>query len=122
MAKSEEIETHCKKDENIYFSCRTGKKIISFCESKINSQSKYLEYRFGSPGKVEFIFKGSSDNKFNRAHILWSGNAANAIWFENYGFVYVVTDPMRGDVTLDVIKNKQKIGKFVCEKDYYGDF
>ena len=39
----------CLKGEEIYFSCQTGKKEISFC----GKTNKFLEYRFGKPKKLK---------------------------------------------------------------------
>ena len=46
--------TLCLKDEDNIFSCGAGKKVISVCASKdLAPDHGYLQYRFGSPKKVE---------------------------------------------------------------------
>jgi hypothetical protein len=64
----------CAPDERIIFSCPTEEsaKILSLCASKdLTSDSGYLQYRYGPPGKIEFEYpkdrKGTQE-KFQYSH------------------------------------------------------
>ena len=51
--------TLCDRNEQIVFSCAMQKsaKVLSICTSRqLNSESGYVQYRFGLPGKIELEF------------------------------------------------------------------
>jgi hypothetical protein len=122
---SAEVElSNCHKKEEIFFSCSTGKKIISFCSSPKGIHPGYLEYRFGTPEKIELRYKaaeGYIDKKFSRANILGASGASTEIWFKNNEFSYILGDPIKGNSTLEIVKQKKIIARLVCEKDFSGN-
>jgi hypothetical protein len=117
-------DTLCKKNEDVFFSCSVGKKIISICSPQKKIYPAYLNYKFGLPGKIELNVK-TSDGKvltqFYRSEILGASNAATAIWFKAKKYHYVLTNPIKGDTTLEVLENNHSIYKLVCKSDFYGD-
>src|SRR5213592_2066971 len=66
--------TLCARDERVIFSCpiRRPAKIVSLCASKdLTSETGYLQYRFGLPGKVELEFpkdRTGTQQKFQYTH------------------------------------------------------
>ncbi|MFC5474137.1 hypothetical protein [Paraherbaspirillum soli] len=124
QARAETQLSNCDKDEEIFYSCGTGKKVISFCASPKGSSSGYLEYRFGLPQKIELryiVTKQDSSKIFNRAEVLGASNASTVIWFENNGINYALNDPVKGDTVMEVIKNEKTISRLTCKKDFQGD-
>ena len=71
----------CLKTEKTLFTCETGKKVISYC----SQPNKFLEYRFGTPKRIELSYrvdaKKNSNNKIN--HVIM-GN--DMFFFENKGY------------------------------------
>jgi hypothetical protein len=54
--------SHCTAEETVYFSCSTGKKLLSYCGSgTISATSGYLQYRFGTPDKLEITVPATKD-------------------------------------------------------------
>jgi hypothetical protein len=53
-----EYATHCdSNNENVIFSCNTGKNTVSVCASRTRTPTQgYVQYRFGPPGKPSFSF------------------------------------------------------------------
>ena len=77
MADEEAISSLCSADEHQYFSCRIHKstKIVSLCGNVDLSESggsklfdeqdtAYLQYRFGSPEKIEMIYPKTQKDSF----------------------------------------------------------
>lgn len=104
----------CTAKENVFLSCPVGKKTVSFCEKK-NFHS-YLEYRFGSPQKIELAFQANSANKnrFYRAEAEFASNASTLIWFRNAKTNYVMHFPARGGPFLQIIESGKKIAEIAC--------
>ncbi|PFH08903.1 hypothetical protein BCF11_1280 [Collimonas sp. PA-H2] len=97
----------CKKNEEVYFSCATnGGKIISLCGEVFDSDkdkfgnpieldSPWLQYRFGSPGKIELSYprqKKNSLERFKAQRIRAQGGdiRLDAIVFASAGIGYSV--------------------------------
>src|ERR1044072_10023016 len=58
--------TLCEKGERVIFSCPVKRpaKIVSLCASKnLTSETGYLQYRFGLPGKIELQFSTNRTGK-----------------------------------------------------------
>jgi hypothetical protein len=97
----------CAMDERIVFSCPMEEpaKILSVCASKdLTSDSGYLQFRFGPPGKIELEYpkdrKGTQE-KFQYAHYLRSRRdpARKHIHFNIDGYEYKVFDHSYGEAT-----------------------
>lgn len=90
----------CAPDERIIFSCplATPAKIVSVCASKdLASESGYLQYRFGLPGKIELEYpkdRQGSQEKFQYSHYRRShlNTARTRIHFNIDGYDYKVFD------------------------------
>ncbi|MFM0550046.1 hypothetical protein P0D69_03600 [Paraburkholderia sediminicola] len=49
--------TLCQSHEEVYFSCRTGGKMLSICASgNISPDNGYVQYRFGRVGHIELEY------------------------------------------------------------------
>lgn len=70
-AFSSAAQTLCLKDEVDYFSCPVkGGKILSICsnlaEVDISGPDSWVQYRFGTPNKVELAFPSEKAESFSR--------------------------------------------------------
>lgn len=62
-------QTLCEPNETVAFSCvlKKPKKIVSICTSrKLSESTGYVQYRFGLPGKIEFVFPGKREGSQDR--------------------------------------------------------
>lgn len=117
--------TNCAADEEIVFSCAAGKKTISLCASPGQARHSYVEYRFSArDGATPFSYradKTSGSRMFNRATVIGASSASTVIWFENAGYVYEISDPVKGSRTVSVYKGGKQIGLHSCTGNYSGD-
>jgi len=95
--------SHCSPSERIIYSCqiKDSAKVVSLCASKqLNSQSGYLQYRFGRPGRVELEFpkeRQNSQEQFRYAHYFRFQVDRTELSFKNNGFEYVLYDYHDGE-------------------------
>jgi hypothetical protein len=50
--------SHCTPDEEILFTCRVDRKLLSFCAPKTSDDRRpaWIQYRFGRIGAMELVF------------------------------------------------------------------
>ena len=95
--------TLCEKGERVIFSCpvRRPAKIVSLCASKnLTSETGYLQYRFGLPGKIELEFpkeRTGTQQKFQYTHYFRAQFDLTEISFTNDGYQYEITDDYNGE-------------------------
>ena len=93
--------TLCNKNENIFFSCKTGKKIISICTSNpIGSTSGYLQYRFGTNNKIQLQHPSSKLHPHNFFTLYSSSFSRGYITHLNFSigkYSYAVYDTLTGN-------------------------
>ncbi|MFT0694729.1 hypothetical protein ACDX34_11450 [Acinetobacter bereziniae] len=105
----------CLKDEEIYFSCQTGKKEISFC----GKTNKFLEYRFGKPKKIEMSYRvDNSKNRNNKINQVVIGN--DIFFFNKRNYYYSLSIPIKGYPALQIKKNQKLIS--VLESNSMGSW
>lgn len=112
-------KTHCRSDELIFFSCSVRSKLISLCASPSTESLQYLEYRYGKPGRVEFIYRGTSKDvprRFSRADINGATNSGTSVWFQNKGTDYVINDPAKGNPSLGVFTKGKRVSTLTCRR------
>ena len=95
----------CKKNENIYFSCTTRSgKIISLCGDAFGQDefgrptemdNPWLQYRFGSPAKIELSYPPQKRNSLKNFHsdkirAMRGEIRLDAVFFASAGFAYSV--------------------------------
>jgi hypothetical protein len=85
----------CLADEAKIFSCAAGKKIISVCSSKdLAADRGYLQYRFGSSGKVELTIPADRSvlprNSALSGTLVFSGGGGDYLRFQAGEYQYVV--------------------------------
>lgn len=84
---------------------------------------EYIEYRFGTPKRVELHYKGTSKDiprKFFRAEIDGANNSGTAVWFSNKGTYYVFSAPVRGGPFLDVVIRGKRVSRVACVGKWAG--
>jgi hypothetical protein len=110
--------TNCTTNEQIVFSCTAGKKIISVCSAPKGSANNYLEYRYSSSNKSKLTYRAdqaSTPRQFNRATLTGASSSSTVLWFENQGYLYAVSDPVKGTPSLIVQKAKKEISSTECK-------
>lgn len=106
---------HCTAGEKPVFSCQIkGKtKVVSICASEdVGSDSGYIQYRFGVPGKIEMAFpanKASSARAFTMATHTRPGASYSSMSFKNKGVKYVVYDEYNSDSGQDEFASGVKV-------------
>jgi len=122
-----ETPTHCNKNEEIYFNCQVEKtnKIASVCGSRSDDERKtlnYVQYRFGSINKIEFVFPKSTSrkdqtNKFYATSGITADHSLsrsemsfrNGLW--NYRLAYFEEEPDSNNPTQESIIQVWKTGE-----------
>ena len=100
----------CLKTEKTLFTCETGKKVISYC----GQPNKFLEYRFGTPKRIELSYRvDANKNSNNKINHLLMGN--DMYFFKNKGHFYTLSIPMQGLPNLQVKKNQQRVSTLECK-------
>lgn len=88
--------TLCGLNETVAFSCilKKPKKIVSICaSSKLSESTGYVQYRFGLPGKVEFVFpvkREGSQNRFVYSRYTRPMVSRVSLSFKNNGYDYEI--------------------------------
>jgi hypothetical protein len=115
--------THCTPNEQVIFSCPTGKqKIVSVCASQdLSSNSGYLEYRFGKPGALEIVLPAGGKDPTDAAEAgtfsSMNGSAASFIRFKKGDYAYVTYSAEVSDgVAADGTRNWMSQEGVVVEK------
>jgi hypothetical protein len=129
--------TLCAKDERVIFACRLKRpaKILSICASKnLTSETGYLQYRFGLPGKIELEFPKSrtgTQEKFDYMHYFRAQFDLTEINFTVEGVNYSVFDDYNGEekpaISLEGVSiNQPGTGKeevrFICRTKSKTDY
>jgi hypothetical protein len=95
--------TLCAKGERVIFSCPVKRpaKIVSLCASKdLTSETGYVQYRFGLPGKIELEYpkdRTGTQAKFQYTHYFRAQVDLTEISFSNNGYEYQITDDYNGE-------------------------
>ena len=95
--------TLCEKGERVIFSCPVKRpaKIVSLCASKdLTSETGYLQYRFGLPGKIELEFpkdRTGTQQKFQYTHYFRAQVDLTETSFASNGYEYQITDDYNGE-------------------------
>ena len=103
QGKNLQVNTLCAKDERVIFACvlKQPAKIVSVCASKnVTSETGYLQYRFGLPGKVELEFpkdRTGTQQKFEYNHYFRARVDLTEINFSVDGVSYSVFDDYQGE-------------------------
>ncbi len=97
-------ENHCAPDEQTIFSCaiRGSSKVLSVCASRrLTKEEGYVQYRFGTPGKIEFEYPASregSQSRFTYSHYFRARVDRTEVGFKNGKYEYSVFSDYEGDI------------------------
>ena len=109
--------THCKENEDVVFSCDTGKKVVSVCSSK-NQSNNYIQYRFGKLDNPEALIPKNPTEFYNSVsafHLNVGGTAeAKGLEFTNGDYLYGINSINN---YFYVRKNGKDIAELSCKKD-----
>ena len=115
-------ESHCKKGEVTYFSCKikNSEKVVSICGIDYRDENAWLQYRYGRLKQPELVFptkKQDSLKKFwGESHHSYNG-VSYALSFKNAGFTYT-TDFIEADEDfygVNVFAKNGSENKLSCE-------
>jgi hypothetical protein len=87
--------SHCKKQEQVVFSCQLeSKKIVSVCASKgVTAKTAYLQYRFGFIKKLEMVWPEPAQSPALSATsgtLMYSGGGGAFLRFAKGEYNYTV--------------------------------
>ena len=108
-------ESLCDSSEQTVWSCTTKAKIYSLCAAKSGNPGKnYLQYRVGTPARMELIFPS-----FRRPpagvfrYLLY--NTTASVQFENAGYQYAIDETINGEASIEVTKGDRIIASVQCD-------
>jgi hypothetical protein len=96
--------TLCTQTEKVLFSCtvKRSAKLVSLCASSDVSRTHgYVQYRFGTSGKVELEYpteKTGSQHKFEYHHYFRAQLDETEISFSSGGYKYAIFDDYNGEM------------------------
>ena len=109
----------CEVGEINFSSCTVGEKVASFCASKNLS---YLQYRFGNPEKVEFVFPAKRENPkglfFNS---MSPDGSENRISFKNGHYMYIffsIDSNIGASFGIYILKDRALIKTLDCSSQF----
>ena len=93
----------CLDQEQVIFHCETDRasKWLSVCAANnMEGKEAFLQYRFGTPGKIELVFpehKHNSINQFRYSHYFRYQVDREELSFDRQGYSYSVFHDYEGD-------------------------
>lgn len=114
--------TLCESQEDIYFSCPIpGGKIVSVCALKNHDPSSgYVQYRYGTPGKLELVYPKSKLPPKGRFYVVNASEGSanlNTIKFYSGRYTYFVAQAFTSYLT--VLKDGKLVLRKSCEDGGY---
>lgn len=83
----------CKTGETVIFQCGAGRRTIALCGSAAGAGAKTVEYRFGTPAKLELVHSSRAGGMV-QAGVGYSGGGASQVRFDRGGYSYIVYSRM----------------------------
>lgn len=83
----------CKAGETVIFQCGAGRRTIALCGSAASAGAKTVEYRFGTPAKLELVHSSRAGGMV-QAGVGYSGGGASQVRFDRGGYSYIVYSRM----------------------------
>lgn len=120
IEKLENSVTLCSDSELTLASSQIYKKttkLFSLCSDK---EKSYVEYRYGSPEKVDFKYKSDDKNPKNiiyRGTYVGGSNQTTMFWFYNKDYLYRIEIPFTGVSKINVIQKTKKIAELKCNNN-----
>ena len=87
--------SHCTAQEEVFFSCQVGKKIVSLCALRQDGEVTKLSYRYGVPRKIEneYIANMQNQHRFFASVVPLGPQATiNQAWFVTGDTKYLLTE------------------------------
>lgn len=108
--------TLCAPQENVVWSCRTKKKIVSVCASrKITASEGYMQYRIGKPGALEMSYPDAPTHPRGKFRYTLYIQGNQSLEFDKGGFHYSVVEDLRSDEDgVIVTKNDVDVAHITC--------
>ncbi len=114
-----EGQTHCIRGEDVLFNCRLSRssKIASVCASAdLTKTEGYLQYRFGVPGKLEFVYPPTK--AATQAQFYWrSPRGIHELIFQSGAYYYTISTYNFGEEDSEIPEGFH-IGLIAVEKQF----
>jgi len=114
---------HCAPEEKTIFSgdIRRSSRVLLICASKLLSKNEgYIQYRFGTPGKIELEYPDSregSQSKFTYLHYFRANVDRTEVGFKKGQHEYSVFSDYEGDIKPLVNEKGVLISDFTTGKE-----
>ena len=119
LAAPKSKSTLCKVGESSVFNCQVKGKTVSICASESKgAQDKFMQYRFGSPSKLELSIPEKGIDGIKVGNLMYSGGGGEFLIFKNKDTEYVVFSRiMKGGEDSGVLiqKGSKKIAGLYCK-------
>lgn len=113
--------TLCQSHEEVYFSCPTEGKVISVCASgNISPDNGYVQYRFGTPDRIELQSPGKPyppRNRFSMSEISEGNINFTHLKFKCGKYDYVVYQGFPSGIYIK--KGGKLVSNRICEHGSY---
>jgi hypothetical protein len=84
----------CAAQQQVQFHCSLGAKSVSLCSDGAGDSISALEYRYGTPARIELRWQATADNgrAFSASLVpLAPGANVRQLWFDNGGVRYLLS-------------------------------
>lgn len=113
----------CQADEVNFDSCVVEGKVASYCASKkIPEKGGYLQYRFGTPEKVEMVFPTVRRNPTGLFFRSMSADGLeNRISFKNGRYTYIsfsIDSPQGASFGMYILKDGKLVSERSCSEQF----
>lgn len=109
--------TLCSESELTLASSQVYKKITKLFSICSDKQKSYVEYRYGSPEKIDFEYRSDAKNPKNiiyRGTYIGGNNQTTMFWFYNKDYLYRIEIPFTGVSNINVIQKAKRIVELKC--------
>ena len=105
----------CEASEKILFNCTAGQKQVSVCASEKNE--KIVQYRYGSPTKVELKIPTAGVQGVRTGSLMYSGGGGAYVTFKNEDSSYTVFSKITNSgesAGVTIFKKGKRIRQLLC--------
>lgn len=111
----------CTAAQQVVFHCSLGAKAVSLCSAGAGDAIAALEYRYGTPSRIELRWQATADNgrHFSASMApLAPGANVRQLWFDNGGVRYLLSQCTGGDCPaaagLAVLRGQRLLSRQTC--------
>ena len=112
----------CAESQQVVFHCSLGAKAVSLCTDGSGDSIHALEYRYGTPARLELRWQATADNgrQFSASMVpLAPGANVRQLWFDNGGVRYLLSQCTGGACPaaagLAVLRGQRLLSRRACQ-------